>query len=67
MATCIDNAMRYERFLRVLSTEETARLCTDTPTLAQLQDWNERLTKHAEEIDTIFARAYNKQRKGRSK
>lgn len=67
MATCIDNALRYDRFLRVLSTEEAARLCSYTPTLAQLQDWNARLTKRTEKIDTIFDRAYSKQRKGRRK
>lgn len=63
MDICIDNVIRYERYISVLSNDEISELCHIRPTLAQLQDWDERLTERTEDIDTIFARAYNKQRK----
>lgn len=57
------NLITFEKYIPVLTSEEQNKLLTARPTLAQLQDWNERLRIRTSDLEDIFGRAYNKQRK----
>lgn len=37
-------------------------LLTSRPTLAQLQDWSQRLNNHRARLESVFSRAYQKQK-----
>lgn len=63
----IDSLLSIERFLPVLTKQEQDALVTDNPTLAQVQDWQQRLDLSTARIEEIFKRAYDKQIKGKGK
>lgn len=46
MPTNIDNLLAYEEYLPVLTPSEVDRLLASRPSLAQLQDWSQRLSNH---------------------
>lgn len=60
MPTNIDNLIAYEEYLPVLTPSEVDGLLASRPTLAQLQDWSQRLNNHRARLDSVFSRAYKK-------
>lgn len=56
----IDNLLAYEEYLPVLTPSEVDLLLASRPSLAQLQDWSQRLNKHRARLENIFSRAYKK-------
>lgn len=58
--TSICNLLAYEKYIPILSDAEQERLLTSRPSLAQLQEWNERLYRRTDDIEHIFVRAYEK-------
>ena len=56
----IDNILAYEEFLPVLTPSEVDGLLASRPSLAQLQDWSQRLNNHRARLDSVFSRAYKK-------
>jgi hypothetical protein len=44
----------------VLTPSEVDGLLASRPTLAQLQDWSQRLNNHLARLETVFSRAYQK-------
>lgn len=52
--------LSYEKYLPVLTPSEVDGLLASRPTLAQLQDWSQRLNKHRARLENIFCRAYKK-------
>nr|WP_294873555.1 hypothetical protein [Prevotella sp.] len=56
----IDNILDYEKYLPVLTNSEVDGLLTSRPTLAQLQDWSQRLNNHRARLENVFSRAYKK-------
>lgn len=56
----IDNLLAYEEYLPVLTPSEVDRLLTSRPSLAQLQDWSQRLDNHRARLENVFSRAYKK-------
>lgn len=54
--------LAYEKYLPVLTPSEVDRLLTSRPTLAQLQDWSQRLNNHRARMESVFSRAYQKQK-----
>lgn len=54
--------LAYEKYLQVLTTSEVDGLLTSRPTLAQLQDWSQRLNNHRARLESVFSRAYQKQK-----
>lgn len=56
----IDNLLAYEEYLPVLTPSEVDRLLTSRPSLAQLQDWSQRLNNHRARLENVFSRAYKK-------
>jgi hypothetical protein len=56
----IDNLLAYEEYLPVLTPSEVDLLLTSRPTLAQLQDWSQRLNNHRARLESVFGRAYKK-------
>lgn len=60
MSTNIDNLLAYEEYLPVLTPSEVDRLLASRPTLAQLQDWSQRLSNHRARLENVFCRAYKK-------
>lgn len=56
----IDFILRYEKYIPVLSEEEQIRLLDQQPTLAQLQDWEQRLESRTTEMEDRFKRSFQK-------
>lgn len=54
--------LAYEKYLQVLTPSEVDGLLTSRPTLAQLQDWSKRLNNHRARLESVFSRAYQKQK-----
>lgn len=52
--------LAYEKYLSVLTPSEVDGLLTSRPTLAQLQDWSQRLNNHRARLESVFGRAYKK-------
>lgn len=52
--------LAYEKYLPVLTPSEVDRLLTSRPSLAQLQDWSQRLNNHRARLESVFSRAYQK-------
>lgn len=50
----------YEKYLPVLTPSEVDLLLASRPSLAQLQDWSQRLNNHRAKLDSVFSRAYKK-------
>lgn len=50
----------YEKYLPVLTPSEVEGLLASRPSLAQLQDWSQRLNNHRARLDSVFSRAYKK-------
>ena len=60
MPTNIDNLLAYEEYLPVLTPSEVDGLLASRPSLAQLQDWSQRLNNHRARLESVFSRAYKK-------
>lgn len=60
MPTNIDYLLTYEKFLPVLTPSEVDGLLASRPSLAQLQDWSQRLNNHRARMEQVFCRAYKK-------
>ena len=56
----IDYLLAYEEYLPVLNTSEVDGLLASRPSLAQLQDWSQRLNNHRARLENVFSRAYKK-------
>lgn len=54
--------LAYEKYLPVLTPSEVDGLLAYRPTLAQLQDWSQRLNNHRARLESVFSRAYQKQK-----
>lgn len=52
--------LAYEKYLQVLTPSEVDGLLISRPTLAQLQDWSQRLNNHRARLESVFSRAYKK-------
>lgn len=52
--------LAYEKFLPVLTPSEVEGLLVSRPSLAQLQDWSQRLNNHRARMEQVFCRAYKK-------
>ena len=59
MAT-LNNLIDYEEYMPVLTNSEVDGLLASRPSLAQLQDWSQRLNKHRARLENVFSRAYKK-------
>ena len=59
MAT-LNNLIAYEEYLPVLTHSEVDCLLASRPSLAQLQDWSQRLNNHRARLENVFSRAYKK-------
>lgn len=60
--TTIYNLLAYEEYLPVLTPSEVDLLLASRPSLAQLQDWSQRLNNHRARLESVFSRAYQKQK-----
>lgn len=60
--TICSNLINYEKYIPVLTAEEIDSLRESAPTLATLQNWDERLRERNKRLDDVFARAYDKQK-----
>lgn len=60
MPTNIDYLLAYEEYLPVLNPSEVDGLLASRPSLAQLQDWSQRLNNHRARLESVFSRAYKK-------
>lgn len=58
----IDYLLEYEKYLPVLTPSEVDWLLASRPSLAQLQDWSQRLNNHRARLEIVFSRAYQKQK-----
>ncbi len=56
----LNNLLAYEEYLPVLTPSEVDRLLASRPSLAQLQDWSQRLSNHRARLENVFSRAYKK-------
>lgn len=56
----IYNLLAYEEYLPVLTPSEVDGLLASRPSLAQLQDWSQRLNNHRARLESVFSRAYKK-------
>ena len=54
--------LAYEKYLPVLTHSEVDGLLASHPSLAQLQDWSQRLNNHLARLESVFSRAYQKQK-----
>lgn len=52
--------LAYEKYLPVLTPSEVDGLLTSHPSLAQLQDWSQRLNNYRARLESVFSRAYKK-------
>ena len=60
MMDTLNNLLAYEEFLPVLTPSEVDLLLDSRPSLAQLQDWSQRLNNHRARLENVFSRAYQK-------
>lgn len=60
MHTNIEYLLAYEEYLPVLTPSEVDGLLASRPSLAQLQDWSQRLNNHLARLENVFSRAYKK-------
>lgn len=58
----LNNLLAYEEYLPVLTPSEVDLLLASRPSLAQLQDWSQRLNNHLARLESVFSRAYQKQK-----
>ncbi len=58
----LNNLLAYEKYLPVLTPSEVDLLLDSHPSLAQLQDWSQRLNNHRARLESVFSRAYQKQK-----
>lgn len=58
----IDYLLEYEKYLPVLTPSDVDLLLASRPSLAQLQDWSQRLNNHRARLESVFSRAYQKQK-----
>lgn len=58
----LNNLLAYEEYLPVLTPSDVDLLLASRPTLAQLQDWSQRLNNHRARLENVFSRAYQKQK-----
>ena len=56
----LNNLLAYEKYLPVLTPSEVDLLLASRPSLAQLQDWSQRLNNHRARLEKNFGRAYKK-------
>ena len=56
----LNNLLAYEEYLQVLTHSEVDVLLASRPSLAQLQDWSQRLNNHRARLENVFSRAYQK-------
>ena len=56
----IDNLLAYDEYLPVLTHSEVDVLLSSRPSLAQLQDWSQRVNKHRARLENVFSGAYKK-------
>ena len=56
----IDNLLSYEEYLPVLTPSEVDGMLASRHSLAQLQDWSQRLNNHRARLESVFSRAYKK-------
>lgn len=60
MMDTLNNLLAYEEFLPVLTPSEVDLLLASRPSLAQLQDWSQRLNNHRARMEQVFSRAYKR-------
>ena len=60
MMDTLNNLLTYEKYLTVLTPSEVDGLLASRPSLAQLQDWSQRLNNHRARMEQVFCRAYKK-------
>lgn len=60
MMDTLNNLLAYEKYLPVLTPSEVDGLLASRPSLAQLQDWSQRLNNHRARLESAFCRAYKK-------
>ena len=60
MMDTLNNILAFEEFLPVPTPSEVDLLLSSRPSLAQLQDWSQRLNKHRARLESVFSRAYKK-------
>ena len=60
MMDTLNNLLAYEEFLPVLTHSEVDGLLASRPSLAQLQDWSQRLNNNRARLESVFSRAYKK-------
>ena len=58
----LNNILPYDEYLPVLTHSEVDVLLASRPSLAQLQDWSQRLNNHRARLESVFSRAYQKQK-----
>ena len=56
----LNNLLAYEEYLPVLTNSEVYGLLDSRPSLAQWQDWSQRLNNHRARLESVFSRAYKK-------
>lgn len=56
----LNNLLAYEKYLPVLTPSEVDGLLASRPSLAQLQDWSQRLNNNRARLESVFSRAYKK-------
>lgn len=56
----LNSLLAYEEYLPVLTPSEVDGLLASRPSLAQLQDWSQRLNNHRARLESVFGRAYKK-------
>ena len=54
--------LAYEKYLPVLTPSEVDGLLASRPSLAHLPDWSQRLNNHRASLESVFSRAYQKQK-----
>ena len=54
--------LAYEKYLPVLTPSEVDGLLASRPSLAHLQDWSQRLNNKRSRLESVFSRAYQKQK-----
>ena len=60
MHTNIEYLLAYEEYLPVLTHSEVDGLLASRPSLAQLQEWSQRLNNNRARLENVFSRAYKK-------
>ena len=56
----LNNLLAYEEYMPVLTNSEVDGLLASRPSLAQLQDWSQRLNNHLARLENVFSLAYKK-------